>query len=43
MICVMEEGQIKACGTHEELIEKSSLYAHIVELQSLEEELEAMK
>ncbi len=43
MICVMEEGQIKACGTHEELIKKSSLYAHIVELQSLEEELEAIR
>jgi ATP-binding cassette subfamily B protein len=43
MICVMEEGRIEACGTHEELIEKSRLYAHIVELQSLEEELEAIR
>ncbi len=43
MICVMEEGRIEACGTHEELIEKSKLYAHIVELQSLEEELEAIR
>jgi ATP-binding cassette subfamily B multidrug efflux pump len=43
MICVMEEGKIEACGTHEELIEKSRLYARIVELQSLEEELEAIR
>ena len=43
MICVMENGQIMATGTHDELLQKSELYAHIVRLQSLEEELEVIQ
>lgn len=39
-ICVMDQGRIIACGTHDELTEKSPEYARIVELQSLKQQLE---
>jgi len=42
LICVMENGQITDTGTHDELLKKSKIYARIVELQSLQDELEVM-
>lgn len=42
IICVMEDGKIIDRGSHDELLKSSELYAHIVELQSLEEELESI-
>ncbi len=35
MILCMEKGRIAECGTHEELVAKNGLYAHIWELQSV--------
>ena len=40
LICVMENGQIAASGTHDSLLKDSELYAKIVELQTLQEKLE---
>lgn len=34
IIVVMQNGTIKEKGTHEELLEKSGIYAHLIELQS---------
>ncbi|MCW8328709.1 ATP-binding cassette domain-containing protein [Photobacterium sp. SDRW27] len=33
MIVLMEDGRIKACGTHEELLKQSELYQRLCELQ----------
>lgn len=35
MILCMEKGRIAECGTHDELVEKNGLYAHIWKLQSV--------
>jgi ATP-binding cassette, subfamily B, multidrug efflux pump len=43
LICVMESGQITETGTHDELLKKSKIYARIVELQSIQEELEVIR
>ena len=39
-ILVLDEGKIEAFGTHEECLKNSKTYARMVELQTLEEELE---
>ncbi len=39
-IIVMDEGQIKSIGTHDELLENSPLYIEMVKMQELEEEQE---
>lgn len=39
-IIVLNEGQVEAFGTHEECLAKSKTYARMVELQTLEKELE---
>lgn len=39
-ILVLKEGKVDAFGTHEECLEKSKVYARMVELQTLEKELE---
>ena len=39
-IVMMEDGCIKAVGTHEQLIATCSEYAHLVKLQQLEEDVE---
>ncbi|MCI6717180.1 MAG: ABC transporter ATP-binding protein/permease [Mollicutes bacterium] len=39
-ILVMNEGEVDAFGTHEECLAKSKIYARMVELQTLEKEME---
>ncbi len=39
-ILVMNEGKVDAFGTHEECLAKSKIYARMVELQTLEKEME---
>lgn len=41
-IIVLNDGEVEAFGTHNECLEKSKTYARMVELQTLEEELEGM-
>ena len=41
-IILLEDGELKAFDTHEKLLETSSLYREMVELQRLEDEKEAM-
>ena len=41
-IILLEDGELKAFDTHENLLETSSLYREMVELQRLEDEKEAM-
>ena len=41
-IIVLNDGKVEAFGTHEECIEQSKVYARMVELQSLEKEMEEM-
>lgn len=41
-IVVLNDGKVEAFGTHEECIEQSKVYARMVELQSLEKEMEEM-
>lgn len=41
-IIVLKDGEVEAFGTHDECLEKSKTYARMVELQTLEEELEGM-
>ncbi len=41
LICVMHDGRIIECGTHEELLELDGEYADLYERQLLEEEIEA--
>ena len=36
----MNEGEVDAFGTHEECLAKSKIYARMVELQTLEKEME---
>ena len=40
-IILLEDGELKAFDTHENLLENSSLYREMVELQRLEDEKEA--
>ncbi len=40
-ILVLNEGQIEAFGTHEECLNNSKIYARMVELQTLEKEMES--
>ncbi|MDD6302612.1 MAG: ABC transporter ATP-binding protein [Bacillales bacterium] len=40
-ILVLNDGKVDAFGTHEECLEKSKIYARMVELQTLEKEMEA--
>ena len=39
-IIVLKDGKVDAFGTHEECLQKSKVYARMVELQSLEKEME---
>lgn len=39
-VLVMNKGRVEAFGTHEECLHKSKVYARMVELQTLEEEME---
>ena len=39
-ILVLNEGKVEAFGTHEECLKNSSTYARMVELQTLEKEME---
>ena len=39
-IIVLKDGKVDAFGTHEECLQQSKVYARMVELQSLEEEME---
>ncbi len=41
-ILVLNDGMVEAFGSHEECLEKSPIYARMVELQALEKELEEM-
>ena len=38
-IIVLKDGKVDAFGTHEECLQQSKVYARMVELQSLEEEI----
>lgn len=40
-VLVLNEGQIEAFGTHEECLNSSKIYARMVELQTLEKEMES--
>jgi ATP-binding cassette subfamily B (MDR/TAP) protein 1 len=41
LICVMEQGRLVEQGTHDQLMKMRGKYAEMVELQSLEEEIES--
>ena len=34
LICVMQDGRIIECGTHNELIAKQGAYKHLVDMQT---------